>query len=153
LTDWVATTPEPTLVEPSFVPEPPTLNEEVTPVSKLLNLPTKTAWRVPGFGKKQEPQLDPEPQEEDPAKITNRAGTAATDELATTLHEMLLPLLKRLDAIANVPDAAIQQHMIEKLLKDFPQIAEAIKADDSLAKQIHPQLAQAMIAGLSQKKP
>lgn len=61
LTDWVATTPEPTLVEPSFVPEPPTLNEEVTPVSKLLNLPTKTAWRVPGFGKKQEPQLDPEP--------------------------------------------------------------------------------------------
>ena len=61
LTDWVATTPEPTLVEPSFVPDPPTLNEEVTPLSKLLNLPTKTAWRVPGFGKKQEPQLVPEP--------------------------------------------------------------------------------------------
>lgn len=63
LTDWVATTPdpEPTLIEPSFLPEPPTLSDEVIPVSKLLNLPTKTAWRVPGFGKKQEPQLDAEP--------------------------------------------------------------------------------------------
>jgi len=63
LTDWVATTPdpEPTLIEPSFLPDPPTLSDEVTPVSKLLNLPTKTAWRVPGFGKKQEPQLDTEP--------------------------------------------------------------------------------------------
>jgi cell division septation protein DedD len=63
LTDWVATTPdpEPTQIEPSFLPEPPTLNDEVTPVSKLLNLPTKTAWRVPGFGKKEEPKLDSEP--------------------------------------------------------------------------------------------
>ncbi|MGI9151908.1 MAG: SPOR domain-containing protein, partial [Limnohabitans sp.] len=40
---------------------PPTLQEEVVPVSKLLNLPTKTAWRVPGFGKKEEPKLDPQP--------------------------------------------------------------------------------------------
>jgi len=63
LTDWVANEPdpEPLLIEPAFLPEPPTLNEEVTPVSKLLNLPTKTAWRVPGFGKKQEPKLDADP--------------------------------------------------------------------------------------------
>jgi cell division septation protein DedD len=63
LTDWVATSPEPesTLIEPSFLPEPPTLSDEVTPVSKLLNLPTKTAWRVPSFGKKQEPQLEAAP--------------------------------------------------------------------------------------------
>ena len=54
LTDWVA-------VEPTFDAEPPTLNDEVVPVSKLLNLPTKTAWRVPGFGKKEEPKLAPEP--------------------------------------------------------------------------------------------
>ena len=54
LTDWVATTPDPE-------PVPPTLSEEVIPVAKLLNLPTKTAWRVPGFGKKQEPQFEPEP--------------------------------------------------------------------------------------------
>lgn len=56
LTDWVATTPDP---EPE--PVPPTLSEEVTPVAKLLNLPTKTSWRVPGFGKKQEPILEAEP--------------------------------------------------------------------------------------------
>lgn len=62
-TDWVATTPdpEPALIEPSFLPEPPTLEEEVPAVSKLFNLPTKTAWRVPGFGKKQEPKLDAQP--------------------------------------------------------------------------------------------
>jgi hypothetical protein len=63
LTDWVATEPEPEPgpVEPTLLPEPPTLQDEVVPVSKLLNLPTKTAWRVPGFGKKEEPKLDPQP--------------------------------------------------------------------------------------------
>lgn len=63
LTDWVATEPEPVAgpIEPTLLPDPPTLVEEVQPVSKLLNLPTKTAWRVPGFGKKQEPKLDQEP--------------------------------------------------------------------------------------------
>ena len=62
LTDWVASEPEPQpqQIEPTFNPEPPTLSEEV-PVSKLLNIPTKTAWRVPGFGKKEEPKLAPEP--------------------------------------------------------------------------------------------
>ena len=63
LTDWVAVAPEPTpqQIEPTFHPEPPTLSEEVVPVSKLLNIPAKTAWRVPGFGKKEEPKLAPEP--------------------------------------------------------------------------------------------
>ena len=53
LTDWVATTtdPEPAQIEPTFNMDPPTLSEEVS-VSKLLNIPVKTAWRVPGFGKK-----------------------------------------------------------------------------------------------------
>ena len=62
LTDWVATTPdpEPVQIEPTFHAEPPTLSEEVVPVSKLLNIPTKTTWRVPGFGKKEEPKLEPE---------------------------------------------------------------------------------------------
>jgi cell division septation protein DedD len=32
----------------------------VVPVSKLLNIPAKTAWRVPGFGKKEEPKPEPE---------------------------------------------------------------------------------------------
>jgi hypothetical protein len=65
LTDWVATEPEPSVasskIEPTFLSDAPTLSDEVVPVSKLLNLPTKTAWRVPGFGKKEEPVHSPEP--------------------------------------------------------------------------------------------
>ncbi len=63
LTDWVATEPEPTPapIEPTFSSGPPTLHEEAVSAAKLLNLPTKTAWRVPGFGKKEEPKFDPEP--------------------------------------------------------------------------------------------
>jgi SPOR domain len=63
LTDWVATEPDPALqqIEPTFDVNPPTLSDEVVPVSKLLNLPTKTVWRVPGFGKKEEPKVEPEP--------------------------------------------------------------------------------------------
>ncbi len=65
LTDWVATEPEPDVaaskIEPTFLADAPTLSDEVVPVSKLLNLPTKTAWRVPGFGKKEEPALSSEP--------------------------------------------------------------------------------------------
>ena len=63
LTDWVASEPEPEpqQIEPTFHAEPPTLSDEVVPVSKLLNIPAKTAWRVPGFGKKEEPKLVPEP--------------------------------------------------------------------------------------------
>ncbi len=62
LTDWVATTPdpEPVHIEPTFSVDPPTLSDEVAPVSKLLNIPTKTAWRVPGFGKKEEPKVEAE---------------------------------------------------------------------------------------------
>ena len=98
--------------------------------------------------KPEDPKIDPELEEEE--KITNRAGTAATDDLAVTIYDTLLPILKRLDAIANVDDAAIQQHMIEKLLKDFPAISDAIAADDSLAKKLSPVLADALLAGLTQ---
>lgn len=72
-------------------------------------------------------------------------------DVATTLHETILPLLKRLQAIAEVPDAGIQQHMIEKLLADFPAIAKAIHADDSLAKKLSPILADALKKGTKPK--
>ena len=88
-------------------------------------------------------------------QIKNRAShpqDASTQTLAKTLHETLLPILKRLDAIAKVDDTAIQQHMIEKLLKDFPQIAEAIQADDSLAKKLSPVLETALLQGMTNNK-
>jgi SPOR domain len=61
LRDWVATEPEPVIkkeptFEPSGLPNLPTLDDEVTSTPQLLNLPTKTAWRIPGFGKKSEPE-------------------------------------------------------------------------------------------------
>jgi phage gp29-like protein len=80
--------------------------------------------------------------------IHNRADlTPDTSPLAQTLHETILPILKRLEAIAAVDDAGIQQHMVEKLLKDFPQISDAIQSDDSLAKKLSPILADALSAG------
>ena len=78
---------------------------------------------------------------------------ANADDVALVLQETLLPILKRLEAIAKVDDAAIQQHMLEKLLKDFPAIAEAITADDSLAKKLAPKLEAALLAGLTKAKP
>lgn len=72
-------------------------------------------------------------------------------DVATTLHEMLLPLLKRLEAIAKIDDPAIQQHLIEKLLKDFPAIAEAIHADNSLAKKLSPALHTTLVKGVNTK--
>jgi hypothetical protein len=84
LTDWVATTPDP---EPE--PVPPTLSEEVTPVAKLLNLPTKTAWRVPGFGKKQEPILEAEPLPAFVPTPTLSPSAPASPAFETPRHDVL----------------------------------------------------------------
>ena len=103
LTDWVATTPdpEPVQIEPTFHAEPPTLSEEVVPVSKLLNIPTKTTWRVPGFGKKEEPKLEPEvlPAFVQPLPPSLESTAAPAPAVAPTvdmsrepsLHEAALP--------------------------------------------------------------
>ena len=104
---------------------------------ELLTKPVAPA--LPG-----QPKPDPE---EDPELVNE----AATQDIGACLHEMILPLLKRLEAIAAVDDAGIQQHMIEKLLKDFPSIANAIQADDSLAKKLSPTLAGALVSGLKGK--
>ena len=95
-------------------------------------------------------EMETKPEIEAEAPVSAKAADAAIgNDLAATLHETLLPLLTRLDAIAAVPDAAIQQHMLEKLLADVPHIANAISADDSLAKQLSPVLANALLAGLT----
>ena len=73
--DWVRSDPEPT-------PEPPVLRDEVMPVAQLLNIPTKTSWRVPGFGKRQEPVLTPDPL---PPAPTSPAVPASMPSFAKTL--------------------------------------------------------------------
>ena len=105
---------------------------------ELLTKPVAPA--LPGQPGKPQPDEDPE--------LVNEA---ATQDIGACLHEMILPLLKRLEAIAAVDDAGIQQHMIEKLLKDFPSIANAIQSDDSLAKKLSPTLAGALLSGLKGK--
>ena len=116
LTDWVATTPDPdptpAQVEPTFLADMPTLSDEVTPVSKLLNLPTKTAWRVPGFGKKQEPKLDAEPLPTyvpPPVEVEKPQPPVVTAPLATDISRepaLALPEVKPM-AAANPEDADV----------------------------------------------
>lgn len=96
------------------------------------------------------PDNNPAAEEENNDPEFANADEVNTD-VATTLHETIFPILKRLEAIAQIDDGAIQQHMIEKLLKDFPAIAKAIQADDSLAKKLSPILADALTKGLTRK--
>ena len=111
----------------------------------LLTKPQPPA--LPGQPGKPQPDLDEAPELANSQLSTPQLST----DLGACLHEMILPLLKRLEAIAAVDDAGIQQHMIEKLLKDFPSIANAIQADDSLAKKLSPTLAGALVSGLKGK--
>ena len=84
-------------------------------------------------------------------KVLNREGAADPAELGDTLHAMILPILKRLEAIAQINDTAIQQHMVEKLLADYPAISQAIQHDQSLAAELSPVLQSHLVAGLTAK--
>ena len=103
LTDWVANEPDAVAqpIEPTFDVTLPTLSDEVEPVSKLLNLPTKTAWRVPGFGKKEEPKVEPEPL---PAFVTP-ASVMPPPVADTTREPSLQPaaLATEADLFKRVP--------------------------------------------------
>lgn len=87
-----------------------------------------------------------------PTTTRNRETDHPTEEMAQTLHEMILPLTKRLLVIAQINDAQVQQHSVTKLLADFPAIAKAIAADHSLAKQLSPVLEHSLIQGLTTDK-
>lgn len=86
-----------------------------------------------------------------PGKVANRAPAADATDFARTISDVLMPLLKRLAAIEKIDDAGVQQHMLEKLLKDYPQISDAILADNSLAQQLSPLLQQNLEAGMTGK--
>jgi phage gp29-like protein len=104
---------------------------------------------------KPETETEEDLQTKTPAftKVTNRADGYLNEDIAITLRETLRPVLERLDAISKVEDAAIQKTMLEKLLKDFPQISEAIAADESLAKVLAPAMQDALLAGLKGNQP
>ena len=60
LSDWVAETPEPAPAPASEPPLVPPMSPEASEEAlKQLNMPKKTSWRIPGFGKKNQPQPAP----------------------------------------------------------------------------------------------
>lgn len=76
LSDWVAEAPEPT---PAPASEPP-LMQPMSPEAseealKQLNMPKKTSWRIPGFGKKNQPQPAPASSAVAPAPVPAPAST------------------------------------------------------------------------------
>jgi len=74
-----------------------------------------------------------------------------SEDIGSVLHEMILPLLNRLKAIQQIDDADTQRHMLEKLLKDYPKIAKAVIADNSLARKLSPLLERHLSTGLQRK--
>ena len=99
LTDWVRE-------EPVLEPEPqppidvPTLDDAVPPASKLLNMPTKTAWRIPGFGKKKEAPAVVEPT---PTPTPTAAPVAAASLTPVAAPAAVSPALDLPVAPAPIP--------------------------------------------------
>ena len=58
LSDWVADTPDPAPASEPPVLEPMSV-EDSEEALKQLNMPKKTSWRIPGLGKKAQPQQAP----------------------------------------------------------------------------------------------
>ena len=58
LSDWVADTPDPAPASEPPVLQPMSL-EDSEEALKQLNMPKKTSWRIPGLGKKAQPQPAP----------------------------------------------------------------------------------------------
>jgi septal ring-binding cell division protein DamX len=58
LSDWVADTPDPAPASEPPVLEPMSV-EDSEEALKQLNMPKKTSWRIPGLGKKAQPQPAP----------------------------------------------------------------------------------------------
>ena len=89
------------------------------------------------------------PDQNDKPMLNRRVKNAnKKPDFAATIADMMAPLKDRLDAIASVDDDDTRQALLAKLLKDAPSIGEAIKTDQSLAKQISPVLAGELLKGL-----
>ena len=122
--DWVRSDPEPT-------PEPPVLRDEVMPVAQLLNIPTKTSWRVPGFGKRQEPVLTPDPL---PPASTSTGATASTPSFANTLAAATPAAAVAPVSVAASPLSAPEMSR-EPALHDMGAASETSPSDVDLFKR------------------
>lgn len=79
LEDWVAQTPDP-------------VDEDLAPASKLLNVPAKPSWRIPGFGNdKKEPVMDAVVPA---AALANQSSLAATPAQHAAPEQSNIPTLQ-----------------------------------------------------------
>ena len=83
LEDWVAHTPDP-------------VEEDVAPASKLLNVPAKPSWRIPGFGNdKKEPVMD--------AVVPAATALAAKSSMAATPVNEAPPVQANIPTLQDTP--------------------------------------------------
>ena len=127
--DWVLSEPEPT-------PEPPVLRDEVAPVAQLLNIPTKTSWRVPVFGKRQEPVLTPDPLPPVPGApgLTPSFAKALADAAPAPTPAPVVAAVAPtpVSAAASVPSADVSR---EPALREMVAQPNAADADTELFKR------------------
>lgn len=72
--------------------------------------------------------------------------------LAEELHATLAPVRVRLEKILQISDPDSQRAAIEKLLRDYPALMAAIKADDSAAKIVSAEMINNFISGLKTQR-
>ena len=81
------------------------------------------------------------------------AKSQAKDKAATALAGTLVPLMTRLKKISEVADADTRIELLQKVLADWPALAEAVKHDDSLAKAVTAEGVAQFVANLGNKRP
>jgi hypothetical protein len=81
---------------------------------------------------------------------TAPASLQASDA-TPALAETIQPLLARLKAIDGITDKDARRLALQKFLKDYKSITEAMKHDDSVAKAVTPDAVAAFVTGLKSK--
>jgi len=111
----------------------------VAPVAQLLNIPTKTSWRVPVFGKRQEPVLTPDPLPPVPGApgLTPSFAKALADAAPAAAAPTPAPVVAAVaatpvSAAASVPPADVSR---EPALREMVAQPNAADADTDLFKR------------------
>ena len=88
-----------------------------------------------------------------PEIALSNMNTDAVRTIAAAIHGAMSPVLKRLEAILEVKDPAMQKHLLDQMLADEPALAKAIGHNPAPARAIQQFLEEPFIKGLTAKKP
>lgn len=102
-----------------------------------------------GAGGAAKPGQPPAGADDNAQMDARHSGLSEEEEAAQALHEIVKPLLSRIDAISKVEDEATRKDMMRKLLKDCPALTEAMSHDDSLANVLAPAFVRKFAEGLA----